>query len=209
MAYTLVAPVGEDLENLYVGIREFPIRKVVLLTPEEKRAMAEESRRDLERLRIPVEIVYIRGNLFEEIFRAIGEIRREVGEEGLLVNVATGDKISGCAALSAAFVNGLKAFGVVKGDPMLLPVLKFSYYRLISDKKMRILKVLQERGPSTLEEVISAVGMSPSLVSYHVHGSQKSEGLLKLGLVRFSEEGGKKRVGLTTLGVLLVRGYVD
>ena len=39
------------------------------------------------------------------------------------MNVSSGDKLIGCAALSAAFINGIKAFGMdsTKSVPLLMP----------------------------------------------------------------------------------------
>lgn len=205
MKYTLIVLVGEDWENLYIGIREFPIQKIILIAFPDDIQKALKARIELEKFRVPVEVIEIHGDMFEEFFKILSEIKKR--EENIILNVASGDKVSACIALSAAFVNGLKAFGVKDGNLMLFPVLKFSYYRLISDKKMRILQVLQERDALSLEELSRAVEMSPPLISYHVHGSAKTEGLLSLGLAETAEEDTKK-VKLSTLGKLLLRGYV-
>ncbi|MBA3978875.1 MAG: hypothetical protein H0X50_11940, partial [Nitrosopumilus sp.] len=47
----------------------------------------------------------------------------------VLVNVSSGEKLLGCAALSSSFVNGVKVFGMdrTKTYPILMPVLKLSY----------------------------------------------------------------------------------
>lgn len=143
------------------------------------------------------------------MFRIFSQIKKVEGEESLLVNVATGDMLSSCVALSAAFVNGLKAFGVMGNQPVLLPVLKFCYYKLISEKKMKILEVLYERDCTTLEDLGRELKMSQPLVSYHINGNPESQGLVQLGLVE-TREGSKGRIELqlTTLGRLLVRGYI-
>ena len=60
----------------------------------------------------------------------IASIKEIEKEKKILVNTATGDRLTTCAATSAAFVNGLKAFGVDKDGVFMLPVLKFSYYKL-------------------------------------------------------------------------------
>lgn len=204
MGYTLIAPVGEDWENIYIGIREFQVRKIILIAPEEGLSIAMKLRRDLEKFRVPIEVTRVQGDIFEEFFRVIREIKKHEGEENLIINVATGVKVSACIALSAAFVNGVKAFGVKDGNPMLSPVLKFSYYKLISEKKMKILHALKTH-PLSLEELSRATEMSPPLVSYHIHGGSKTEGLLSLGLAEVVEEG---RIRLSTLGKMLLQGYV-
>lgn len=206
MKYTLVAPVGEDAENIYVGVTEFPLKKIVLLASKENRARAARLQGDLKVLKVPVEVLELGKDIVEETFRAINEIKGREGE-GVIVNVATGDKVSACVALSAAFVNGVKALGVKDGKPMLFPVLKFSYYNLISERKLAILEALKE-GERTLGELTEKVKLSPPLVSYHIRGSAKTAGLLGLGLVEVGSGKGGVRVRLSPLGQLLIKGYV-
>jgi hypothetical protein len=127
------------------------------------------------------------------------------------VNVATGDRDMRCAATSAAFVNGLRAISVIGEETMLLPVLKFSYYQLLSDRKMDILRTLyiEKDCSASLEELNHKMKMSLPLLSYHINGTTKTEGLRHLGLVETIEEKGRVKVILTTLGKLLVKGYVS
>jgi hypothetical protein len=51
------------------------------------------------------------------------------------MDVSSVYKLIGCAALSAAFINGIKA-------PLLIPVLKLSYNEIISYAKIKILKAI-------------------------------------------------------------------
>ncbi len=115
-----------------------------------------------------------------------------------------------CAATSAAFVNGIKAFAVENGEPMLLPVLKFSYYTQLTEKKMHILRLLYDdpTGYMDLEQVSRKLKMSLPLLSYHLNGNLKSEGLREHGLVETTETKGKIAVSLTMLGKLLIKGYI-
>jgi len=208
----MVAPVGdkEDIASLFIGIREFPTERVILITPEGREEVAHDAKKDLEKFRIPSEIMLIKGNLWEEMFRVLGEITSMENENNIIVNVATGDRMSSCAATSAAFVNGLKAMGVDDNETMLLPVLKFSYYKLLTDKKMDILKLIHTDSTccASLEELSKKTNMSLPLISYHVNGNLKSDGLKHLGLVETTENSGRTSITLTTLGRLLVKGYV-
>jgi hypothetical protein len=63
------------------------------------------------------------------------------------MNVSSGDKLIGCAALSAAFISGIKAFGMdsTKPVPLLMPVLKLSYNEIVSGAKIKILKTNDRR----------------------------------------------------------------
>ncbi len=135
--------------------------------------------------------------------------RRRRDFDNILFNVSSGDKLLGCAALSAAFVNGLKAFAIVKGEPLLLPVLKFSYDQLVSATKPDILKSLQKNGGEvdSLETLREISGYGKPLLSYHIQGAEDSKGLVELGLVEV-EKGtrGKSITKITTLGKILTLG---
>jgi hypothetical protein len=127
----------------------------------------------------------------------------------VLMNVSSGDKLIGCAALSAAFINGIKAFGMdsTKSVPLMMPVLKLSYNEIISTAKIMILKTIDEMGGTinSLEELEQASGLGKPLLSYHVQGGKDSKGLANLGLVEVERgDRGKMIINLTTLGKLLV-----
>jgi hypothetical protein len=206
----IVAPVGDYIEDLYVGVREVATKKVILITPKERMSIALEAKKNLELLRVPTKIIEIKGFIWEEIFKEVAKINKyEDGE--IMINVSTGDKDSSCAATSAAFVNGLKAFGVKDNGIMMLPVLKFSYYSLLTDRKMNLLQVLYEKkeGFSSLEKLSKVVKMSLPLVSYHVNGNLKSEGLKTMGLVETKEVKGKINVKISFLGEMLLKGYIQ
>jgi len=206
----VVAPVGDNMDALYVGIREFPTERVILLTPEDRLEDAKRARQELKKFGIPVQIIEMKGNVWEEMFQKIAEIKAlEKGKE-IIINTATGDRVSTCAATSAAFVNGLKAMSVDSGTAMMLPVLKFSYYNILTDRKMEILKLLQQPGCcKSLEELSKKSKMSLPLISYHINGNLKSDGLKELGLIETTEEKGRIAVKLNTLGKLLVKGYIS
>ncbi len=211
MKNTVIAPVGDYMDALYIGIREFPTERVILISPEDKLDDAHKTKDDLDKFRMPVEIIKIKGNIWEEMFRIISEIKRAKEGQNLVINVATGDMTTRCAATSAAFVNGIKAFAVDGDSAALLPVLKFNYYKLLTERKMSILRIMfkEKSCCSSLEELSKKTGMSLPLISYHINGNLKSEGLKDLGLVETEEEKGKVKIKLSMLGRLLIKGYID
>jgi len=211
MKYIMVAPVGDNLNALFVGIRDFPTEQVILLTPPRKLKDARETKKDLEKFGITTHIEEIKGNIWETLFRRIGELKDQYAGKEIIINTSTGDRMTTCAATSAAFVNGLKAIAVENTETMLLPVLKFSYYKLISDKKMKLLEILAKDKTccKSLDELAKKARMSLPLISYHVNGNLKSEGLITLGLVETTETQGKTAISLTTLGRMLIKGYVN
>jgi len=208
--YTMIAPVGDNLEALFVGIRDFPTEQVILLTPTNKLKDANKLRQDVERFKIKVKIIEIKGSIWEEIFGKIAELAELMKNKELIINTATGDRSTTCAATSAAFVNGLKAMSVEGDESMLLPVLKFSYYRLLSQRKMKLLGILAKDKTccKSLDELGKRARMSLPLISYHINGNLKSEGLIDLGLVETSEIKGRIAISLTMLGRLLIKGYI-
>jgi len=145
------------------------------------------------------------------MFQAVKEIKEIEGDKNLIINAATGDAGSHkCALCSAAFVNGLKAFTVYGNEVSMMPIMKFSYYKILTDKKMDILKFLYKNKDccGSLEDLSKALNMSLPLLSYHIHGNLKSEGLKEMGLVTADEWKGRVKVSLTLLGKLMVKGYV-
>lgn len=210
MKHVVIAPVGDNMPALFVGIRDFPTEKVVLVTPKNRFKEAQKAKHDLARFQIPCTIVEITGNVWEAMFHKIAELKElEKGKE-IIVNTATGDRTTTCAATSAAFVNGLKAISVEGNEAMLLPVLKFSYYKLLSDQKLNVLQVLANEKSccKSLEELAKRTKMSLPLTSYHVNGNLKSDGLRELGLVETKEIDGRINISLSMLGRMLIKGYI-
>ncbi len=210
MKYVLVAPVGDSIDSIYLGVREFQIERIVLVTPNEFLDKSNKVKVDLEKFKIPVDIREVENKGWEAMFARLSHIKDIYTGKEILVQVSTGDRDTQCAATSAAFVNGFKAFSVVHDEVMLLPVLKFSYYKLLTDKKLKILKSLQDKKEccSSLDELSKKIEMSLPLISYHVNGTLKSDGLKQLGLVEVVSKRGKVDISLTTLGKMLVKGHV-
>ena len=212
MGNIVIAPVGSNVEAVFVGIREFPTEKVILIATSDRMELAEKTKKELDRFKIPTEIREIKGDVWEGTFQAVADIKFiEKGKE-IIVNPSTGDSGgAGCAACSAAFVNGLKEISVSNNKTTMLPIMKFNYYSLISDKKKEIMQFLHKEKDccSSLEMLSKRTGMSLPLISYHVNGNLKSKGLKDMGLIETTENKGRVSVNLTVLGRLLVKGYVD
>lgn len=207
-----IATFGQDREGIVAGIRNFPIHKLILLHyAEEKNDVEEFSRNIRSTLGIPVSLRLIsKPDVIRSAMEQVAEvIKTESGKfEQLLINVSAGDKMMGCAALSCAFVNGIKAFGTdPEGKPMLLPILKMSYNEIISDAKIKILVALDKAGGTieSLEELTKLTNFGKPLLSYHIHGTNESKGLVHLGLVEAERlERGRSKITLNTLGKMLI-----
>jgi len=212
MKYNIVAPAGDSFDPIYVGVREFPTEKIFLIHQARDLGKVEGLRKELEKFKIGVQSVEVKGPLMEGMFRAFAQVRTAVGEESILVNISSGDKMSSCAALSASFVNGLKAFHVEADKVVMFPVLKFSYYRLLPERKLSLIKFLKGQPDccSSLEDLSQRTGMSLALISYHVNGNAKVEGLVSQGLVELhAGPGGRTQIMLTALGRLIAEGLVE
>lgn len=207
-----IATFGSDREGIVAGIRNFPIHKLILLHyAEDKKEVEEFSHNIRSTLGLPVSLRLIsQPDVIRSAMEHISEIiKTESGKfEQLLINVSAGDKMIGCAALSCAFVNGIKAFGTdPEGKPMLLPILKLSYNEIISDAKIKILIALDKAGGTieSLEELTKITDFGKPLLSYHIHGTNDSKGLVQLGLVEAERlERGRSKITLNTLGKMLI-----
>lgn len=205
-----IATVGSDTEPIIVGIREFPISRLVLLYPASEEPTVVRLVSQLSPLRLEVERHPVGEDLLLDVLSAVREIVAASADEfdEILLNVSSGSKLLSCAALSAAFVNGIRAFAVVDDAPLPLPVLKFSYAQLVSETKVRILEALQREGGSatSLSTLSQRAKIEKSLLSYHLRGGRDSQGLEGLGLVQLDRAGqGRVRIQLTPMGDLLLQ----
>jgi hypothetical protein len=209
-----IATFGSDgQDGIALGIRSFPIHKLALICfSSDKRNAEQFSNKIRSVLGIPITInVVTKENVIRDTMERVNEILNLNGKEfqQVLMNVSAGDKLIGCAALSAAFINGIKAFGMDESHslPLLMPVLKLSYSEVISEAKIKILKAIDNVGGivDSLDQLEQISGYGKPLLSYHVQGAKDSKGLADLGLVDVEKgDRGKITAKLTTLGKLLV-----
>jgi len=209
MGYTVIAPAGDNLDALFVGMKEFAMERLYLITPRNNFDKAKEVEDKLKVFSIPVTILEMKEGLMEAMFYQFSQIVNNHNHDDIIVNVATGDRLSTCAALSAAFANGLKAFGIMEGKPMLLPIMKLSYYNELTDSKFKILSHLSSDDYTNLTALSEKIGMSVSLLSYHLNGTLKYKGLLNLRLVETKGQNKNLQIKLSSLGGLLLKGYIS
>jgi hypothetical protein len=204
---------SNDQDGVALGIRSFPVHKLVLICFDSDKNKADEfSNKIRSVLGISITITLVtKDNVVRDTMERVNEILNLHGSEfqQILMNVSSGDKLIGCAALSSAFINGIKAFGMdsTHKNPLLMPVLKLSYNEIISDAKIKILKAIDNAGGGigSLEQLEQLSGYGKPLLSYHVQGGKDSKGLADLGLVDVEKgDRGKISAKLTVLGKLLV-----
>jgi len=204
-------PDGQD--GIALGIRSFSVHKLALICFQQDKNKAEDFAKKITSvLGIPITIsIVTKENVIRDTMERVNEILTLHAKEfqQVLLNVSSGDKLIGCAALSAAFINGIQAFGMddTHTIPLLMPVLKLSYNEIVSEAKIKILKSISDAGGviDSLDQLEQISGYGKPLLSYHVQGAKDSKGLADLGLVEVERgDRGKISAKLTTLGKLLV-----
>jgi len=209
-----IATFGSDgQDGIALGIRSFSVHKLALICFNSDKNRAEDFAKKIKSvLGVPITITIVtKENVVRDTMESVNEILNLHAKEfeQVLLNVSSGDKLIGCAALSAAFINGIQAFGMddTHTVPLLMPVLKLSYNEIISEAKIKILKSINTAGGviQSLEQLEQISGYGKPLLSYHVQGAKDSKGLADLGLVEV-EKGNRGKISarLTTLGKLLV-----
>ncbi len=199
------------MESVLVGVRAFPVRKVVLLFEPRHVKQAQSLHAKLEAEGVEVERREVGPPLLTSVLATMAFVVREEAAnfQDVMVNVSSPDKMFFCSLLSGAFVNGLKAIAIQDGTPIQLPVLKFSYSEMISESKMNILRALQRGGGGvdSLNTLSEMSGVEKSLLSYHIRGGRDSKGLEELGLVSIERaKQGRLIVSLTEMGTLMLLG---
>ena len=132
-------------------------------------------------------------------------------EKEFIMHTDTGDAELRSITTTAAFIAGIKAISFDNNKTNMLPFFRMKYYTSISNKKMQILKVLQEDMTccKSFEELGERTKMSLPLISYHINGNLKSEGLKKMGLVQTQEDKGRITVHLSRQGMMLMDGLIQ
>jgi hypothetical protein len=205
-----IAIVGGNDDAVFVGLRNFPAHKLILITPvvnaEQSRVL---SAKLADTLKLTVDIVEVKDGSIQTMLDTIGElVRRDTdGFQDFLINVGPAGRDLACAGVTAAFVYGIRAFDVNGDQPEMFPIMKFSYTQAVTAPKLEILRAIQRSGGEveSLEVLSGIVNYGKPLLSYHIRGSQDSMGLEGLGLVEIERgKRGRLRVKLTSLGRTLL-----
>lgn len=205
-----IAVLGGNEDAVFVGLRNFPAHKLILVAPPDFTSQADALSGKLTgTLKLPVGIVQVKDSTIPAMLEAVGQIIRKEAEtfQDFLINVGSADKHLTSAGVTAAFVLGIKAFDVMGEQPLALPVMNFSYTQAITEPKLEILRAIEGAGGDveSLEKLSAASNYGKPLLSYHIRGSEDSRGLEGLGLVEVERgKRGRLRVKLTALGRTLL-----
>jgi len=216
MKYLQIATFGDGIKGIIMGIKNFPIHMLILLCyPSDKSKAIKCSREFATLIGINSKVILVdKQNVVKDTVDRVNEIllKKSLEYHHILMNVSCGDKLINCAALYAAYLNGIKTFTANndQSEPVHLPVLRYNYGELLSDIKMNILKVIDSKGGlvNSMEELEQILGYGKPHLSYHIQGGGKeSKGLVKLGLVEIFKDGhGKTIISITKLGKLIING---
>jgi len=205
-----VAILGGNEAAVFVGLRNFPAHKLVLVSPTANLDQSEVISSKLgETLKLPVRIVEVKNSLIQTMLDLVGQVIHEDQDSSqeFLINLGSAAKESACAGLAAAFLYGIRAFDVAGDQPEMFPVMKFSYIRAVTEPKIEILRAIERSGGrvESLEALSGIVNYGKPLLSYHIRGSRDSRGLESLGLVEIERgKRGRLRIILTPLGRTLL-----
>jgi DNA-binding transcriptional ArsR family regulator len=206
MNNVMIVPFEGEHDAIFLGIKEFPSEKIILISPASRYAEANKFKEDAAKLRIIVQIIELQTETIDEFFKVFNELI-EIERGRIVINLGSSEHFLKLFAQSAAFIHGIKAFDVIDDRVQMLPIMKTSYYEILSDKKMKILQELSKSGKiSSLGELGKRTKMGPSLINYHIYGSKEVAGLKRLGVVEVFREKGKIAARLTSLGKLLMSG---
>jgi len=205
-----IAILGGSDDAVLVGLRNFSVHKLILISSPEYLSQAETLSGKLkDTLKLAVEIVQVKDASIPSMLDAVGQIVRNESQnfEDFIINVGSADKHLICAGVTAAFVLGIKAFDVTGDQPAVLPVMKFSYTQVVTEPKLEILRAIEQSGGDveSLEKLSAMSNYGKPLLSYHIRGSKDGQGLEELGLVEVERgKRGRLRVRLTPLGRTLL-----
>jgi DNA-binding MarR family transcriptional regulator len=205
-----IAILGGNEEAVLVGLRNFPAHKLTLICSNESLSEANKLSTELRgTLKLEVDIVQLKETAVATVLDTVGYIinKESSNFQDFLVNVGCASKYLTSAGVSAAFVHGIKAFDITGDQVTELPIMKFSYAQAITEPKMKILLAIERSGGEveSLEKLTEISSFGKPLLSYHIRGSEKGNGLEKLGLVEIERgKRGRLKVKLTPLGRTLL-----
>ena len=226
---TQIVLVGWDYERVLAGIRSFPLDKLILLpTPKEEREIrirgngrtsldyaGRIERAVSQVMRVKVELYPIPAYNLEETFKTVASLIEKEQKEGseVVVNASSGTKIMSAAAISAAFMHGVKTCYTIPEteiyeaqgvkETIVLPMLVgLKPLQSLSKSAMQILVTLRNMGgrTETMKALAAKLGWSRDEIgklSYHL---SRLEGY---GLITTERVGRELAIELSETGLIL------
>ena len=114
----------DDQEGISLGIRNFPIHQLILICYASDESKSIEYSKKMEMIiGIGSEIILVeKENVVQDTIERVNEIllKKSLEYQQILMTVSAGDKLISSAALSSAFINGIKAFAMDHNHTVLL-----------------------------------------------------------------------------------------
>ena len=192
---------GKPSEALVSSLSRLPLDSLVLVCRREDLALVK-ARADVIRplLGVDVSIEPLEGDLIESAVEILSRLVAEFGGE-VIVNLGGADAELAVVGLSAAYLLGLRTFTISDGKLLELPVVRKPILSFISKEKVEVLVALLGSGDwSTLEDLSGLTKRGRAVLSYHIHGSERTPGLADMGLVEVRRRGKVTEVSLTPTG---------
>ena len=218
MKQVMIVPGGPKLDNILKSFELYKPSKLYIISPNKYVEKSESFKARMDDDGIVTKVIEIGDDLWREFLDVASGLicvhgDKDNSDDGndFIIHTDAGDCELRTIATVAAFINGAKALSFYDEKTRLLPLFNLRYQTVLTDKKMQILKLLEEDLTccKSFEDLSKKTGMSLPLISYHINGNLKSEGLKKLGLVEVEEKSGRMNVRLSTQGYLLLKGRIS
>ncbi len=207
-----IALAGGETDAVLDGFLLHPATRVILLYRESDRAHAQKLRRRFSRAGISVDLHRFEGHPYLGTLQALNEIvvDSRLTHDEIWVNVSSGCVDAGCAATTAAYLHGLKAFMVAGDAAPLMPVLPVDQRATLTDADVAVLRALGT-SPLSLARLARVAGLRTVVVRARVHGEPDHQGLVSRGLVHMPAPFSvRRRIRLSLVGeALLASGFIS
>ncbi|MBS3061121.1 MAG: winged helix-turn-helix transcriptional regulator [Candidatus Diapherotrites archaeon] len=207
LAFILIAPFSKDATNIIQNQSRNSIVKTYLLAPKNALSFTQAAEAAFKKNKIPLEILDVdQPDQIDSVHELLGQLKQRESQHPMIFDLSDASEPLGRIVLSFAHLHGLQVTEQRNHKTMEYPVPQQAYFETLSDKKVQVLAILAKKDCcDSLDDLSKKLNLSPSLISYHVNGTDKNPGLWELGLVEHVRKNGKIVLKLTDLGRLLVK----
>lgn len=179
-----VAVVSHETGPIFEGFRHYPGTEVLLVHTAADAACAHKIRDAFRRAGVSARLHPASDVPYYGTLQAINDIVHDarLSYPEIVVNTSSGSPAAGCAALTAAYLHGLRAFHVEGEEARLLPILPVGQREILHETDVKLLLALQTN-PRSEPRLARATGLPQERVRAHLEGDPTHKGLIALGLI--------------------------